>query len=129
MIVLPNKHGDQPDTRLSSSTGHEARALVAPSCAMSGAGPAGLAATVAGLATFGGGTAAVAQSDDKLTETEAGIPVTDKLVVEKCGTCHTPDGKGNLSRISWSRTTPEGWAQAIHRMVKLNGLSIGDGRG
>ena len=55
---------------------------------------------------------------------EEGIPVTSKLVVEKCGACHAPDDKGNLSRISWLRTTPEGWAQAIKRMVKLNGLSI-----
>ncbi len=58
------------------------------------------------------------------TETEAGIPVTDPLVRSKCGTCHTPDDKGNLSRISWVRTTPEGWAQVIHRMVRLNGLQI-----
>jgi quinohemoprotein amine dehydrogenase len=57
-------------------------------------------------------------------ESEPGIPVTDALVVEKCGTCHTPDAKGNLSRISWVRTTPEGWAQVIHRMSSLNGLSI-----
>lgn len=55
---------------------------------------------------------------------EEGIPVTSKLVVEKCGSCHAPDAKGNMSRISWVRTTPEGWAQAIKRMVKLNGLSI-----
>ncbi|WP_229710036.1 quinohemoprotein amine dehydrogenase subunit alpha [Novosphingobium indicum] len=58
------------------------------------------------------------------TEKETGIPVTDKLTIEKCGTCHAPDDKGNLSRISWIRATPEGWSQAIKRMVKLNGLSI-----
>ena len=57
-------------------------------------------------------------------EKEDGIPVTDGLTKEKCGVCHTADAKGNLSRISWLRTTPEGWAQAIHRMIKLNGLSI-----
>jgi quinohemoprotein amine dehydrogenase len=66
----------------------------------------------------------VAQADEQAGEKEAGIPVTDKLVIDKCGACHTNDGKGNLSRISWMRTTPEGWAQAIHRMVKLNGLVI-----
>jgi quinohemoprotein amine dehydrogenase len=72
-----------------------------------------------------------AQADDKpggadgmMKETEAGIPVSDSQVVEKCGTCHAPDAKGNLSRISWMRTTPEGWAQAIKRMVRLNGLQI-----
>lgn len=55
---------------------------------------------------------------------EAGIPVTDPSVIAKCGTCHAPDDKGNLSRISWVRTTPEGWAQVIKRMVRLNGLEI-----
>jgi quinohemoprotein amine dehydrogenase, alpha subunit len=57
-------------------------------------------------------------------ETEAGIPVTDPLTLQKCGTCHAPDDKGNLSRISWIRSTPEGWSQTIKRMVKLNGMSI-----
>ncbi|MGD9810967.1 MAG: quinohemoprotein amine dehydrogenase subunit alpha [Sphingobium sp.] len=57
-------------------------------------------------------------------EKETGIPVTDKLTIEKCGTCHAPDDKGNLSRISWIRATPEGWSQAIKRMANLNGLSI-----
>lgn len=58
------------------------------------------------------------------TETEEGIPVTDALTKEKCGACHSADAKGNLSRISWMRTTPEGWSQAIKRMVKLNGASL-----
>lgn len=57
-------------------------------------------------------------------ETDAGIPVTDALTKQKCGGCHVPDDKGNLSRISWVRSTPEGWAQTITRMVKLNGASI-----
>ncbi len=56
--------------------------------------------------------------------TEEGFPVTDPLVIKKCGTCHTKDEKGNLSRISWIRTTPEGWEEAIKRMVRLNGLVI-----
>ncbi|MFT4045971.1 MAG: quinohemoprotein amine dehydrogenase subunit alpha [Solimonas sp.] len=76
--------------------------------------------------------AAVAEQPDardarevsELAETEAGIPVTDKLTLQKCGSCHVPDAKGNLSRISWLRTTPEGWSQAIKRMVRLNGLQI-----
>ena len=57
-------------------------------------------------------------------ETETGIPVTDPLTIEKCGGCHARDDKGNLSRISWSRTTPEGWSQSIKRMVRLNGLQL-----
>jgi quinohemoprotein amine dehydrogenase len=55
---------------------------------------------------------------------EDGIPVTDPLVIAKCGTCHTRDDKGNLSRISWERAAPEGWEEAIKRMVRLNGLEI-----
>src|SRR5262249_40690824 len=55
---------------------------------------------------------------------EEGIPVTDKLTIEKCSSCHKRDEKGNLTRISWERTTPEGWQQAIKRMVRLNGLAL-----
>jgi quinohemoprotein amine dehydrogenase len=57
-------------------------------------------------------------------ETEEGIPVTNALVISKCGTCHAKDDKGNLARISFERTTPEGWEEAIKRMVRLNGLTI-----
>lgn len=55
---------------------------------------------------------------------EEGIPVADPLVIAKCSGCHARDDKGNLSRISWERTTPEGWEEAIKRMVRLNGLNI-----
>ena len=55
---------------------------------------------------------------------EEGIPVTDPLVISKCGGCHAKDDKGNLQRISWERATPEGWEEAIKRMVRLNGLQI-----
>src|SRR6202789_3367119 len=55
---------------------------------------------------------------------EDGIPVTDALTISKCASCHAKDDKGNLSRISWIRTTPEGWEEAIKRMVRLNGVSL-----
>jgi quinohemoprotein amine dehydrogenase len=58
------------------------------------------------------------------TPSEAGIPVTDKLTIERCSGCHTKDEKGNVSRISWIRTTPEGWEEAIKRMVRLNGVKL-----
>lgn len=54
----------------------------------------------------------------------AQIPVTDPLVVAKCSGCHSKDDKGNLSRISWLRSAPEGWQQAIKRMVRLHGLTL-----
>lgn len=55
---------------------------------------------------------------------EEGIPVTDTMVRQKCGGCHQKDAKGNLTRISWERTTPEGWQEIIKRMVRLNGLTL-----
>ena len=57
-------------------------------------------------------------------QAEAGFPVTDQLTLTKCGTCHAPDAKGNMTRISYIRTTPEGWEEAIKRMVRLNGLQL-----
>ena len=45
-------------------------------------------------------------------------------MISRYGTCHQKDEKGNLSRISWERTTPEGWEEAIKRMVRLNGATL-----
>jgi len=55
---------------------------------------------------------------------EEGIPVTDPLVVAKCGSCHTMDEHGNMQRISWERSTPEGWQEALKRMILVNGVSL-----
>jgi quinohemoprotein amine dehydrogenase len=55
---------------------------------------------------------------------EPGFPISDPVVVSKCSSCHVPDGKGDLDRISWIRTTPEGWEEAIKRMVRLNGVAL-----
>jgi quinohemoprotein amine dehydrogenase len=55
---------------------------------------------------------------------EAGIPVTDKLVIAKCGACHTVDQQGNMQRISWERTTPEGWQEALKRMILSDGVTL-----
>ena len=68
--------------------------------------------------------AAPAAGHEVPPESEPGIPVNDQLTVEKCGSCHKLDDKHNLTRISWIRTTPEGWEQAIKRMVRLNGLTL-----
>jgi quinohemoprotein amine dehydrogenase len=53
-----------------------------------------------------------------------GIPVTNQLVISKCGACHTKDDKGNMLRISWERGTPEAWEEAIKRMVRLRGVKL-----
>src|ERR1700742_149761 len=71
-----------------------------------------------------GGASAEGASDEK---PEPGIPVTDPLVISKCGGCHKKDDAGNLARISWERSTPEGWEEAIKRMVRLNGLTLSPG--
>jgi quinohemoprotein amine dehydrogenase len=55
---------------------------------------------------------------------DEGFPVKDPLVQQKCGSCHAPDAKGNMTRISYIRTTPEGWEEAMKRMIRLNGLQL-----
>ncbi|MBC7927067.1 MAG: quinohemoprotein amine dehydrogenase subunit alpha [Bryobacteraceae bacterium] len=63
-------------------------------------------------------------SPDPKGPSEPGIPVVDSLVKARCSGCHKADEKGNLTRISWERTTPEGWQEIIKRMVRLNGLTL-----
>jgi quinohemoprotein amine dehydrogenase len=61
--------------------------------------------------------AATAKSED-------GIPIADQTVRQACGSCHRLDDKGQMSRISFQRNTPEGWQTVIQRMASLNGLQI-----
>lgn len=60
-------------------------------------------------------------SEEKQDE---GIPVTSELVQKSCAPCHKIDEKKRMSRISYRRTTPEGWQETLKRMVKLNNLQI-----
>ncbi len=79
----------------------------------------------AGAQGRGGGRGAGRGGADAAPQnTEEGIPVTDALTIANCASCHAKDAKGNLSRISWIRTTPEGWEEAIKRMIRLNGLTM-----
>lgn len=55
---------------------------------------------------------------------EEGIPVTSQLVISRCGSCHAKDEHGNLRRISWERATPEGWEEAIKRMVRQQNVRL-----
>ena len=59
--------------------------------------------------------------DEKKDE---GIPVTNALVKQKCELCHRADDKGRLTRISYRRTTPDGWEETIKRMVTLNDVKL-----
>ena len=73
------------------------------------------------LASFG--QSVMAQQGDQLA-VESGIPINNETVLVACGTCHATDDPNILSRISFRRTTPEGWQQTIKRMISLNDLSI-----
>ena len=55
---------------------------------------------------------------------ETGVPVTDAVVVAKCGGCHARDQAGNMERISLQRTTPEGWQDVVKRMIVIHGASL-----
>ena len=67
-------------------------------------------------------TAAVLSAQS--SKESAGISITDPLTIAKCGSCHIPNGSGMMRRLSYLRTTPEVWEEAIKRMVRLNGLTI-----
>ena len=76
---------------------------------------------------------ALAQSQKNAGNAIGGCSQTDRrrrdpghqsVVISKCGACHTKDEKGNMLRISWERATPEGWEEAIKRMVRLRGVSL-----
>jgi len=58
------------------------------------------------------------------SSSDVGIPITSQAVRSACGSCHRPDDKGQMSRISFQRNTPEGWQDTIKRMVALNGLKL-----
>jgi quinohemoprotein amine dehydrogenase len=58
------------------------------------------------------------------SESEPGIPVTDPLVIAKCGSCHSSDAARNMQRISWSRTTPEGWQDVLKEQILLDRVSV-----
>lgn len=55
---------------------------------------------------------------------EPGFPISDPLTQRVCSPCHKPDANQIMSRISFRRTTPEGWQQTVRRMVVLNGAKL-----
>ena len=85
-----------------------------------------LTAALAVLAVLAGGgaPAAAQEASSGAVLPDGGIPVTSDLVHRVCGTCHRADEQRRMSRISYQRTTPEGWQQTIRRMVLLNNLQI-----
>ncbi len=67
---------------------------------------------------------ATAAAQPPATDDDPGIPIENATVRHACGACHEPDDAGRLSRISFRRTTPEGWQHTIRRMVTLNEATI-----
>ena len=60
----------------------------------------------------------------KAAQSEEGFPVTNPQVIASCSGCHARDAKGDMTRISWIRTTPEGWEEAVKRMIRLHGVKL-----
>jgi quinohemoprotein amine dehydrogenase len=87
-----------------------------------------LASLLAAVSTAGLFAADVSSNADKekekQKEIDQGIPITSELVRNTCSPCHKADDKLRLTRISYRRTTPEGWEQTIKRMIDLNGLQV-----
>jgi quinohemoprotein amine dehydrogenase len=69
-------------------------------------------------------TGAAQAPPTKPADSDEGIPITNPTVTSVCGACHKTDEKGRMSRISYRRTTPEGWQETIRRMVTLNKLEM-----
>jgi quinohemoprotein amine dehydrogenase len=57
-------------------------------------------------------------------ESEPGIAIDHELTINKCGGCHQRDKNGMMRRLSYMRTTPEVWEEAIKRMVRLNNVAL-----
>jgi quinohemoprotein amine dehydrogenase len=56
--------------------------------------------------------------------TQSPIPIDDQVTIAKCGGCHRRSETGMMRRLSYIRTTPEVWEQAIKRMVRLHGVML-----
>jgi quinohemoprotein amine dehydrogenase len=52
------------------------------------------------------------------------IPINDTVTIERCGGCHIRSETGVMRRLSYIRTTPEVWQEAIKRMVRLHGVKL-----
>ncbi|HEX5050940.1 MAG TPA: quinohemoprotein amine dehydrogenase subunit alpha [Planctomycetota bacterium] len=63
-------------------------------------------------------------ADTKPKAPRRGIPVDDLLVHTHCVRCHALDEKNCMTRISYERKSPEGWAESIKRMGRLYGLQL-----
>ena len=65
-----------------------------------------------------------AKTPAKKPPEKPGIPVEDLLVRSLCSRCHAVDDRNHMTRISYVRKSPEGWAESIKRMGRLHGLQL-----
>lgn len=63
---------------------------------------------------------APAPAAQQAAATDEGVPIDSDVVIHACSPCHKADDKKRLSRISYRRTTPEGWQETVRRMAALN---------
>jgi quinohemoprotein amine dehydrogenase len=54
----------------------------------------------------------------------AQIPITDATVLAKCGACHKTSDSGIMARVSFARSTPEGWQNALKQMVLRHDMNV-----
>ena len=52
------------------------------------------------------------------------IPVTDPTVLAKCGACHRTNASGIMARVSYARTSPEGWQNVLKQMVLRHDMDV-----
>jgi quinohemoprotein amine dehydrogenase len=65
------------------------------------------------------------QSAPPQTAPQQGIPIYDKLTISKCGACHQRNAAtGMMGRLSYIRTSPEVWQEAIKRMIRLEKVTL-----
>ena len=57
-------------------------------------------------------------------DTTRGFAIQDAAIIANCKECHARDTSGMMTRISYSRKTPEGWEISIRRMAVLNGVKL-----
>lgn len=68
--------------------------------------------------------AAEREADEAPKPPRVGIAVEDVLVQTFCGRCHRRDEQNHMTRISYVRKSPEGWAETVKRMGRLHGLQL-----
>ena len=118
-FTLPAQHGEGASGTTPLPAGHppvERPGASAPASAS----PAAATAPAAGQDP----TAKKAPEKPKKRPEKPGIPVEDLLVQSLCVRCHFRDERNHMTRISYIRKSPEGWAQSIKRMGRLHGLQL-----